>query len=83
MRAKYRKAMRSEEYKNYARLRNGIETIPSVLRRNYNVDHLPRGWKRGKFTPGCKIMCLNFRKLFKFRIGRGNYAQNLVITASC
>ncbi len=64
---------------NLARLRNGVETIPANIRKNYHLDKLPRGKQRGKFFFGSKIAALNFRKLFGFRKGLGNYAQNPVL----
>lgn len=68
--------MKTEEYNLYRRIRNGIETIPSILRKNYRLDKLPRGKQRGKFFFGSKIAALNFRKLFGFIKGASNYAQN-------
>ena len=78
-RAKIQRSMQSEEFKNYARLRNGVETVPSNLRRNYHLENIPRGKQRGKFSFGCKIIALNFKKLFNFMNGWGNYAPNPVI----
>lgn len=78
-RAVIRRTMQSEEFKDYARLRNGVETVPSILRNNYCLDKIPRGKQRGKFFFGCKIMALNFKKLFNYRKGLGHYAQNPVI----
>ncbi len=78
-RAKIQRAMKSEEYKNYARLRNGVETIPANIRRNYHLEKLPRGKQRGKFFFGAKIAALNFKKLFNFMKGLGRYAPNPVI----
>lgn len=66
-RAKSQRYMQSEEFSNLARLRNGIETIPANIRKNYHLDKLPRGKQRGKFFFGSKIAALNFRKLFVFR----------------
>jgi hypothetical protein len=68
--------MQSEEFSNYAKLRNGVETVPANIRKNYRLDKLPRGKQRGKFFFGSKIAALNFRKLFGFRKGLVNYAQN-------
>lgn len=76
IRAQLQKWITSVEFKNYSRLRNGIETIPSNIRRNYHLEKLPRGKQRGKFFFGCKIAALNFRKLFRYRKGLGNYASN-------
>lgn len=78
-RAKTQRLMRGEEGADYARLRNGVESLPSSLRRNYHMDKLPRGWLRGKLFFGLKIGALNFRKLFTYRKGLGNYAENPVI----
>lgn len=30
-----------EEFSEYARFRNGVEAIPSLLRRRYHVDKIP------------------------------------------
>ncbi len=79
-RAKTQCKMQSDPFKAYARLRNGIETIPSNLRNNYHLEKLPRGKQRGKFFFGCKIAALNFRKLFNFKKGLGSYAQNPILT---
>lgn len=78
-RAKIQRTMQSEEFKNYAKLRNGVETVPSNIRKNYHMDKMPRGMKQGKFFFGCKIAALNFRKFFNFKKGLGSYAQNPVL----
>lgn len=78
-RAKSQRYMQSGEFSSLARLRNGVETIPANIRKNYHLDKLPRGKQRGKFFFGSKIAALNFRKLFGFRKGLGNYAQNPVL----
>lgn len=79
IRAQLQKWITSKEFKDYSRLRNGIETIPSNIRRNYHLEKLPRGKQHGKFFFGCKITALNFRKLFRYRKGLGNYASNPLI----
>ena len=49
------------------RIRNGIETIPSVLRRKYDVDHKPvRGKLKTKIFFGFKMFALNFSKLWLY-----------------
>ena len=78
-RAKIQRTMSGEEFKNYARLRNGVETVPANIRRNYHLEKMPRGKQRGKFFFGAKIAALNFRKLFNYVKGWGNYAQNPVL----
>ena len=78
-RAKYQRYMQGDEFKNYARLRNGVETVPSNIRRNYHPEKIPRGKQRGKFFFGCKVAALNFRKFFNYRRGLGSYAKNPII----
>ena len=68
--------MSSETYNLYRRIRNGVETIPSILRKNYHLEKLPRGKQRGRFFFGSKIAALNFRKLFHYVKGSSNYAEN-------
>ena len=83
-RAKLQKEMKGDEYKLYARLRNGVETIPSILKNVYNVNRMSvRGRIRCKFYFGSKINALNFRKLLGYRRGTGHYAQNSLLTAGC
>jgi hypothetical protein len=78
-RAKIQRKMHSEDFKSYGRLRNGVETVPSNLRRNYHLEKLPRGKQRGKFFFGSKIAALNFKKLFNYRKGLGHYALNPIL----
>ena len=80
VRASLEKMISSKEYDLYRRIRNGVETIPSILRRNYNLEKLPRGKQCGKFFFGSKIAALNFRKLFCFVRGSSSYAQNPLLT---
>ena len=80
-RAQTQRNMKTEEFKNFAKLRNGIETIPSILRRKFNIDKLPvRGLVKLRFWLGTKIGALNFKKLFNYISQRGNYAQNPILT---
>lgn len=76
-RARMKARMNTEKFKNLARLRNGVETIPSILKNQYNVNKMNvHGKQRCKFFFGCKIAALNFNKLFRFRNGLGHYAEN-------
>lgn len=53
-----------EDMKLIGRIRNGVETIPSILRRKYRVDSMPvRGKLKTKVFFGFKMMALNFSKL--------------------
>lgn len=78
-RAQNQRHTQGEEGKNFAKFRNGVETIPSNLRRNYHIDNLPRGKTHGSLFFGFKIGALNFKKLFAYRTGSGKYAPNPVI----
>ena len=72
--------MKTDEFKLLARLRNGVETIPSLLKNRYGVNRMPvHGTVRCRFYFGCKVAALNFRKLFRFRKGSGHYALNPVL----
>ena len=58
--------MGTEEYKEIASKRAGVEGIPSVLRRKYGIDHLPvRGKVRSKVWLGFKISAINCKRLIK------------------
>lgn len=79
-RAQYIRFRDTERFRQIARLRNGIETVPSILKKQYDADHMPvRGLLKSKFFFGSKIGALNFRKLFRFRNGTGHYAQNPIL----
>ncbi len=66
-RAMQQRSRETEEFKTLSHFRNGVETVPSMLRRLFNVDHMPvRGKLRTKFCFGCKIGGLNFLKLCKY-----------------
>ena len=52
------------------RIRNGVETIPSILRRKYHVDSMPvRGKLKTKVFFGFKMFALNFSKLWLYERG--------------
>lgn len=71
-RAKQLRYMKSDEFKEYSHYRNGVESLPSILRRRYQVDKMPvRGKLRTKLYFGFKVAALNFGKLF-------NYLNSLV-----
>ena len=56
-----------EKYKELSRIRNGVETIPSILWRKYQIDHMPvRGLLPTKLRFGIKLAALNFKKLFGY-----------------
>jgi hypothetical protein len=68
-------AVLPDEYARLRNARNGIEGIPSVMRRKYNVDGIPvYGWVKSKLFFGFKVGAYNVKKLVKFI----KYAYNRV-----
>jgi hypothetical protein len=68
-RAMLKAEMGTSEYQEIASKRAGVEGIPSTLRRQYDVDHLPvRGRMRSKFWLGFKIGAINCKRYIKSRI---------------
>ena len=54
-----------------ARIRNGIETVPSIIRNKYRVDKMPvRGKLKTKLFFGFKVAALNISKLIRFINGK-------------
>ncbi len=82
-RASYLKKMSTTEYRTLAKKRNGVEGIPSVLRRKYNVDHMPvRGLVRSKIWFGFKIGAINVKRVLKkasFSFAK-NIFKNMALT---
>lgn len=65
-RAQQVQKMKTKEYKKLGNLRNGIEGIPSVMRRRYKVDSMPfRGLIRSKIDFGFKIGAINAKRAIK------------------
>ena len=63
-RAEYAEKLSTDEYKAHARTRNGVEGVPSVLRRRYGVDDMPvRGLLRSKLWFGFKIGAINVKRV--------------------
>lgn len=66
-RSKQMKKMKTEDYKKLSRSRNGVEAIPSILRRKYHVDDIPvMGKVKSKLFFAFKILALNCNKLQRF-----------------
>lgn len=64
--AKARKKMDTEQYQELTNQRAGIEGLPSVFRRKYNVDNMPvMGLVRSKLYFSFKVLASNVKKLFK------------------
>ena len=63
-RAQYSEKLSTDEYKELSRKRNGVEGLPSVLRRRYRVDEMPtRGLVRTKHRIGLKIGAINVKRV--------------------
>lgn len=59
--------MKTTEFSDYAHFRNGVEALPSLLRRKYRVDKIPtHGKKQTRLHFGFKIAALNFQKLLDY-----------------
>lgn len=64
--ARYKLLLLTPEYKAYARIRNGVEAIPSLLRRKYRVDCIPvHGLVRTKLRFFMKIGAINVKRMIK------------------
>ena len=65
-RATYLKKLSSDEYIALSKKRNGVEGLPSVLRRRYSIDHIPaRGLVRSKIWFSFKIGAINVKRMLK------------------
>jgi len=62
-----RSKLGDERHKELADFRAGVEGVPSVLRRAYNIDRIPvRGLLRRGIWIHSKIMAFNFRSFFTY-----------------
>ena len=76
-RANQQRLIAAEDFRNWRRIRNGVEAIPAILRNCYHVDEMP---VRGKFFFGAKISAVNFKKLLRQRRGFCCHSQNPLLT---
>ena len=75
-RARQQRLRKTEEFRMLSHFRNGVETIPSILRRKYRIDQIPvRGLIRSRFFFGCKIGAMNFMKFCKYMQGQEKCAH--------
>lgn len=64
IRACFQRFRSTSQFSIACRFRNGVETLPSLLRRVFDVDHLPvRGLFRAAIFFGLRVAALNFTKL--------------------
>lgn len=75
-RAKQLRHMKTSEFVELAKIRNGVESLPSILRRKYRVDEMPvRGNLKTKLFFGFKVAALNFKKLLDYLSGLDKCVQ--------
>ena len=78
-RAEKQRERKTDEFKKMSAFRNGVETVPSFLRRCFGADRMPvRGKARMSIFFGCKIGGLNILKFCNFRLQRNPSAQMAV-----
>jgi hypothetical protein len=66
--AKFAKELGTKEYWEFVKKRNGIEGVPSVLRRRYGIDYMrDKGLVRKRQRLGLKLMAINAGRLFKWQ----------------
>lgn len=82
-RAKQLKFMETEEYKALARFRNGVESLPSILRRKYKVDNMPvRRLLPTKFFLSFKVMAINVTNFCKGLVNIANKQEKELLVAA-
>lgn len=75
-RANYIKSISTAEYIELQKKRNGVEGIPSILRRRYNVDRIPvRGFLASKLWFSLKIGAININRLLKAIIDQVHFMK--------
>lgn len=79
--AKQQRYLKSTEFKKLARYRNGVETVPAVLRNRHRVDRMPvRGKIKCKLFFGFKVAAMNVRKLVRYLDSLSKCTLNTQIT---
>lgn len=79
-RAQKQRQRKTDKFKKMSAFRNGVETVPSFLRRCFGADRMPvRGKSRMSIFLGCKVGALNVMKFCNFRLRRNPSAQIAVI----
>ena len=79
-RSKQQRERSTEDFKKQSRFRNGVETIPSILRRKYGIDKIPvRGLIGSRFFFGCKIGALNIKKFCKYMQSQDKCVQKMAV----
>lgn len=67
LRAQYKKKLSDAYYKKLQKLRNGVEGVPSILRRRYTIDSIPAyGLVRSKLWFTIKICTINITRFINW-----------------
>ena len=74
--------MKTDEFKNFTRIRDGVEKLSSDIRNNYDIDRMTRGKKRVSLFFGFKKGALIFMKLLNFRKIRGKYVTKPLLAGA-
>ena len=75
--ARQQRFQKTDNFKKYARFRNGVETIPAALRNKHHVDKMPvRGYIKTKLFFGFKVAGMNTRKLIRYLISSVRVPMN-------
>lgn len=70
LRAIQQRNRKTDNFKEMSHYRNGVESIPSLMRRRYKVDTMPvRGHIRTKMLFGFKVVALNFNRFCTYMQG--------------
>ena len=78
-RASYLKKLSTKEYIALQKKRNGVEGLPSVLRRRYQVDTMPvRGLVRSKIWFSFKIGAINVKRVLKIAAEKATIQLTMV-----
>lgn len=79
LRALQQRFRSTDEFKCLTRVRNGVETVPSYLRRSHNIDHMPvRGMIRCRQWFGLAIAGSNIKKFCRYMQGLLKHPENMV-----
>ena len=80
-RAMIQEQLGTEEYQPYQHLRNGVETIQSLLKNVYGFSRMRfKSLTMNEIDLSCAVAALNFRKYLGFLNGTGRYAENSLLS---
>ena len=78
-RSRYLALMKTERYRELGRFRNGVEGVPSILRRRYRVDEIPvSGLTQSKIWFSFKIGAINVKRMLAAVCPKISYNKKFV-----